>query len=572
MRLTAFSVQNYRSITHESELVLDDYTVLVGKNNEGKTNILRGLDLSLTAMGSPYSRYARGGPVLARHIGYDWVRDYPVDLQERDRDGFSKFSLTFELTREEANDMQDRLELGVPLTIVLSLEFGRSESKFSADFNGRQLSSNVSRRVMRSLGKGLSSVYIPAVRTNRTAMGALERTISQRMRVLEKNDAYVSALKTVRELRQEELGRVSTQLIDALKVFLPNVRDVEIVCHSESDYTMRQYELLGYGDYEVFVNDGNMTSIEQKGDGIQSLMALAVLSGSGRGGLPTILIVEEPESHLHPGAIRQLQKVLRDISQNQGQVLISTHNPIFVRRENPSSNIIVETGAAKPAKSVKDIRDALGVSLADNLINAERIILVEGMVDRVFLERVLPWREPRMLDLLSSGKVAIKEMGGIDNLCYELIHLQGELCDFIVLHDNDAPGREQVDKAQTKGLIQDRLSQVVTASRCGCQTEIEDFLRPEFYSPILADTLGLAFDNSNEGKRNLGIMAHGKLRWSDRLRQICEASGISLDKQLLEHAKTVISEELRLYEGCLEGVFTEDIGFVDRLTKLLLST
>ena len=39
MKLNKFSVTNYRSITRNSKITLQDFTVLVGKNNEGKSNM-----------------------------------------------------------------------------------------------------------------------------------------------------------------------------------------------------------------------------------------------------------------------------------------------------------------------------------------------------------------------------------------------------------------------------------------------------------------------------------------------------------------------------------------------------
>lgn len=40
MRLVSFSVRRFRSITEAYKLPLGDYSVLVGPNNEGKSNIL----------------------------------------------------------------------------------------------------------------------------------------------------------------------------------------------------------------------------------------------------------------------------------------------------------------------------------------------------------------------------------------------------------------------------------------------------------------------------------------------------------------------------------------------------
>lgn len=39
MKLTKFTIKNFRSITDGGEINLKDQSVLVGKNNEGKTTV-----------------------------------------------------------------------------------------------------------------------------------------------------------------------------------------------------------------------------------------------------------------------------------------------------------------------------------------------------------------------------------------------------------------------------------------------------------------------------------------------------------------------------------------------------
>lgn len=50
MKLSDFSVINYRSITTARKIHTNNMTVLVGKNNEGKSNILRALTLAMDIM------------------------------------------------------------------------------------------------------------------------------------------------------------------------------------------------------------------------------------------------------------------------------------------------------------------------------------------------------------------------------------------------------------------------------------------------------------------------------------------------------------------------------------------
>ena len=47
MKLLSFSVTNYRSITSAQGVTLSQKTVLIGRNNEGKSNVLRALQTSM---------------------------------------------------------------------------------------------------------------------------------------------------------------------------------------------------------------------------------------------------------------------------------------------------------------------------------------------------------------------------------------------------------------------------------------------------------------------------------------------------------------------------------------------
>lgn len=50
MKINSISIANYRSITTVKELPLSDYSVILGKNNEGKTNILSAIKLAIVSL------------------------------------------------------------------------------------------------------------------------------------------------------------------------------------------------------------------------------------------------------------------------------------------------------------------------------------------------------------------------------------------------------------------------------------------------------------------------------------------------------------------------------------------
>ena len=91
MRLVSFSVENYRSITKAKRIDISDATVLVGPNNEGKSNLVRGLAISdPSAYASVLTLMISTGHLLRTmdsRAGYSWNRDFPMQLREKESSG-----------------------------------------------------------------------------------------------------------------------------------------------------------------------------------------------------------------------------------------------------------------------------------------------------------------------------------------------------------------------------------------------------------------------------------------------------------------------------------------------------
>ena len=96
MKLIEFSVTNFRSITKAHKIKLQDMTVLVGKNNEGKSNLLTALNVVMEAIiQHSQDDYRYVGPY--RNRLYSWERDFPISLQKRKSGLESIYNCTIEL-------------------------------------------------------------------------------------------------------------------------------------------------------------------------------------------------------------------------------------------------------------------------------------------------------------------------------------------------------------------------------------------------------------------------------------------------------------------------------------------
>ena len=80
VKLVKFSATNYRSITSAHRINFSDSTVLIGRNNEGKSNLLRALGASMKILGwhAENRPSMRGRTYLPDEAPYVWLRDFPV--------------------------------------------------------------------------------------------------------------------------------------------------------------------------------------------------------------------------------------------------------------------------------------------------------------------------------------------------------------------------------------------------------------------------------------------------------------------------------------------------------------
>jgi putative ATP-dependent endonuclease of OLD family len=119
-----------------------------------------------------------------------------------------------------------------------------------------------------------------------------------------------------------------------------------------------------------------------------------------------VIVVEEPESFLHPSAQAEFGRVLQDLSEEfQVQVIVTTHSPYLLNIGNPSSNILLSRHTVYNQLRETERQDTNGenwlrpFSLAlgleseeirpwEKLIlsDSEAILLVEGETDKQYFE------------------------------------------------------------------------------------------------------------------------------------------------------------------------------------------
>lgn len=545
MKLTTFSITNYRSITTANKIPVGEMTILIGKNNEGKSNILKGLRLAMSIIES-HARLKKARIYHDRYNreSYIWERDFPIAFQSRkgNRGTKSIFKLVFNLTAEEVIEFKDELKMSNNGTIIFTITFdvaNKVDIVVSKQGKGSKTYNENSRKITEFVANKLQLNYIEAVRTEQRAYQEIRNLVSSKLLELGTEEEYIKAVSVINRLQQEKLDIIASQVEEPLKVFLPNINSVEMKVQNEN----RNISLSR--DFEIIIDDGNPTGIETKGEGIKSLVTLALLKNKESDQDISIIAIEEPESHLHPGAIAQLENVIGSLA-NENQVIITTHNPIFVNRTEIKSNIIIDGGKARAAKNLREIRDILGIRASDNLMNAKYVLVVEGEDDKIGLTAILKSKSEKLKKSLDSNTLVIDFLGGASNLSYKLSLLRNALCQYHVLLDNDEAGRDSWHRAINDGYL---LTSNSTMTICNGMTnsEFEDCIDKNIYKQKIYEEYGVNLDNGFGGRN----------KWSDRMKNAFYSNGKLYTEQVEKQVKWTVAKciedkpinSLCLYKG-----------------------
>lgn len=528
MKLTKFTVKNFRSITDCSEIHLNDYSVLVGRNNEGKTTVLLALKLAMDTLIS-HARFLRIRGNLRNN--YEWERDFPISLQRKPRiKKITVFKLNFELTEEERSEFYSEIRSKINGDLCIEISFNNDNScEILVPKRGSSSLSSKSNKIAKYIAKKIRFTYIPAVRTEKEAVSVIHEMIEEELEKLESEIEYKNALEVIERLQQPVLDKVAFSIKNSLHKFLPHINSVELsISEFERKYRLRK-------DYVIEIDDGDRTDIKFKGDGVKSLAAIGLLKDkdSIHNGA-SIIAIEEPESHLHPSAMHGLKSAIGELAK-ENQLVISTHNPIFVDREILSNNILVSNNKVKSVRKINEIRDCLGVRISDSLDLAKKIILVEGECDEIFFKRLILEKSSKLAKQIKDGELVIKRINSASKLSYNLKFYTEMLCSCFVLLDNDSASKSEVSRlVETKELDNRSYSYIIVQGKI--ESELEDLIKFDSYKNIVDDEFGINLKSVNFSKE--------KSKWSDALKKVLSSNGKELNQRALNEIKKNIAQKM----------------------------
>jgi putative ATP-dependent endonuclease of the OLD family len=406
------------------------------------------------------------------------------------------------------------------------------EFKIKKQGRGAKTLEKKSPAIMKFISRRFEFLYIPAIRDSQLSVQVVTSLLERELEALESNPEYQAAIDTIEKLQRPIFEQMASDVHKHLKGLLPSVNAVEISPESRMDRPGPKVRLP-----QLIIDDGTPTDLDAKGDGIKSLAAIALMratrAGNSAGDL--VVAIEEPESHLHPGAIRQLATVLREIAKEH-QVIITTHSPLLVARNRSEANIIVNKSKATPAKNIKVVRESLGVRVHDNLQSAEYVIVVEGKTDIIILTAIFCHLSVTLADLVDEGRIAFDQLEGAGNIVYKVSLLRNQVTTPIIILDDDSAGRVSGKKAENEGGIDKRFIFYCKRPRAS-ESELEDLLNQECYLDLVRRKHGVTIDQ----------LAFQELpgKWSARMKETFEISGKSWSSQVEQQVKQTVAESVK---------------------------
>lgn len=221
-----------------------------------------------------------------------------------------------------------------------------------------------------------------------------------------------SNLPEVLNILQTNYTHLWQHYLSHVRTILPHITEIKAVYTPSNEVEIRistSEPSLSRFDLDVSLSDS--------GTGIGQV--LAILYVVVRYTTPHVILIDEPQSFLHPGAIRKLLEILRTYGHHQ--YIITTHSPLAFSLSDTDRMFQVSRG--KDGSQVKAIegRDDLIGALSDvgarigDVYGAESVLWVEGPTEeRCFPEIIHGVAKKQLHGTVIVGVVTTGELEGRD--------------------------------------------------------------------------------------------------------------------------------------------------------------
>jgi ABC-type cobalamin/Fe3+-siderophores transport system ATPase subunit len=357
MRLESIKIEKFKRID-TIDLPLSDLNILVGANGSGKSSILQALHLACCLMRQA-DRIRTGSTAMVRVSDLDylpsdeyWRLGHNADWGNR---ADSHSSTVFFRFRDDTNSsVTARLEMRSARNAGISVR-GELPDEVRSLFRGDEV---------------FFSGFIPGI----SGIPNVEQKNSKRvvLKACSFGDSNVYLRNALNLLSTDELTQIETWLeplmgLIKLKVKFDEATDFEINAEAELNGRSIPLELLGTGYLQL----------------IQIFCYILLFN-------PKILLIDEPDIHLHPSVQEKLAQNLFQIARNQGiKIIMSTHSPFIVRGAPAKSSVVWLSDGEK----VTDDREIVELTLGWGAFGKKVIVVSEDAKNGLLKKLIRQWPE-----------------------------------------------------------------------------------------------------------------------------------------------------------------------------------
>ena len=510
MHLSRLYIKNYRSIKELDLTFGKGKNVLVGRNNAGKSNIIRAINLIL---GETVPTYAKSENITENDF-YSWKEEREGSIITNTSDDIF---IWCELSRDEDEPLDydefykcygyyvysENKYSSIPKRISKAELPFNYECIFINENDVEKYYINPKRRELEPLERELDDKYIFAFafRATKNDEGLILKDMRFLYREDEDQDWILSFKASIRnELLQSaiipsfrdpqmQLRLSSWSWYGKLMRFLtddyadaPELKEAFDKVKSVSDRIFKELEnkitkstldvafpgtnLIFqfnadnktdlYKNCVIYIDDGVRSLITEKGSGIQSATIIGLFNyytrfvntvGSA------LLCIEEPEIYLHPHARRVISDRLDDFLENaRNQVIITTHSVEFIRSARGDLHLILvrkgDCGTEALSINIDDFKHLLIDNNQNELFFADKVIVCEGF-DWFILKAI---DQEVFHGELDKQNISVISVGGKDNIS-KLVKLALKLdIKCFVLADFDYLLRDKSEERKEYGV------------------------------------------------------------------------------------------------------------------------
>ncbi len=400
MYISDFLISNYKSFADSGQVRLErGFNVIVGKNNVGKTALVEALGLQNgdhphRSLDTVPTRSTEPDPASQTSISFVISKEELFSLLE----SLSTFYVPVLATGHVDEDVHDFLGAIEERNLIECVFHGNNLVSASLPSYRVQGSNSMRQFVMRSSNEsptlGPESGVFSRLNGPEPFMLPIARVLASRIytfkavrfNILSGSVAAdpllnpdASNLAQVLNLLQSRNPSLWQEYLSLVRTIFPEIRQITVPPDPSTGSSV--HIMLWTVDPDVR-RDDLAVPLSESGTGVGQVLAIIYVMLTSD--YPATIIIDEPQSFLHPGAIRKLFDIIRE--HHRHQYIITTHSPIAVTAADPRTPLlirkieaksIIETVNTDETKELRRFLSEVGARLSD-VFGADSILWVEG--------------------------------------------------------------------------------------------------------------------------------------------------------------------------------------------------